>query len=453
MTTCHTQASGRIDRLVHDEVARAIGHLRPRRIVIKPNWVMHETEAAYPITAMVTDARVISAAVRACATAFPEAERIVVGDCLEQRADWPLMCRQSGLDVEIDALLRSYGDRVQFLDLRKDVYREVAGRLERDTDARHGDPSGYREVQLGAESHLEPIAGDAERFSIHDHDVALTRNFHRPGDHRYLVCQTVLDADLVINLPKWKAHSKSGVTGALKNLVGINGDKSYLPHFRRGSPRWGGDEYEDTGRWLYWVQNTLHPLVKGTIAHGLLRPAWSAVKQVNNAIRRRDKQRTTPADFYAVGGSWHGNQTLWRMIYDLNFVIQRADRQGRIQTQPQRDYFCIVDGLVAGSGDGPLKATPRDTDMLVFGDDPFAIDAALSWFMGFDPLRIPVLAEREQFMGSHWGDFDLASLPITLDGVTTRVVESGLNFHFTAPPGWLGHVERREDSGARRAAS
>ena len=107
----------------------------------------------------------------------------------------------------------------------------------------------------------------------------------------------MLDADLIINLPKWKAHSKSGLTGALKNLVGINGDKSYLPHFRRGSPSWGGDEYSDEGRWLYWVQNNLHELVRGTVALDLLRPGWKVVKQVNNAVRRRSSTRRCPRIF------------------------------------------------------------------------------------------------------------------------------------------------------------
>lgn len=442
MIACHTHATARLPQLVHEAIAHAVGQRRPRRIVLKPNWVMHETNPAYPIAALVTDARVIDAAVRACAGLFPSAELITVGDCLEQRADWPLMCDQSGLTPIIERLRSAFAGRVEFRDLRREVYKAIDGTLVLDPDAPHGDPSGYCEVQLGRESHFEPIADQADRFSIHDHDVSLTRSGHRPGDHRYLVSQTVLDADLIINLPKWKAHSKSGLTGALKNLVGINGDKSYLPHFRRGSPRWGGDEYSDEGRWLYWVQNHLYDLVRGTLAYDLLRPGWKAVKHVNNAFRRRVSRQSTPSDFYVVGGSWHGNQTVWRMIFDLNLVIQRADKRGRLQPAPQRDYFCIVDGLVGGEGDGPLKATPRSTDLLVCGDDPFAIDATLAWLMGFDPARIPVLSERQQFLGKGWGEFELGELMVSVDGRRCRLVDGGMNFQFEPAPGWLGHVER-----------
>lgn len=442
LVSCRTAASADVGRIVREEVRRWAGSIDPRRIVIKPNWVMHQVEDAYPIAAMVTDARVIVETVRACFELFPAVERVTVGDCLEQRADWPLLCRQSGLAPHIPSLESEFKGRLAFRDLRQAVYRVDGAALVPDPSAPHGDPDGYCEVQLKGESHLEPIAADSPRFSIHDHDTSLTSGGHRSGDHRYLVAQSILNADLVINLPKWKAHSKAGLTGALKNLVGINGDKSYLPHFRRGSPRWGGDEYSDEGRWLYWVQNNLYQLVRGTVAYELLRPGWKAVKHVNNAVRRRASRSSMPADFYVVGGSWYGNQTLWRMIFDLNLVIQRCDRRGTLQPAPQRQVIAIVDGLTAGEGDGPLKATPRHTDMLFAGGDPFAIDCALAWMMGFDPDAMPMLAQRHEFLGAEWGRFNLPSLVVSIDGRELRLMDCATNFAFTPAPGWLGHIER-----------
>jgi uncharacterized protein (DUF362 family) len=55
---------------------------------------------------------------------------------------------------------------------------------------------------------------------------------HHPGVHQYLVAKEVIEADIIINLPKLKTHRKAGVTCALKNLIGINGNKEYLPHHR-----------------------------------------------------------------------------------------------------------------------------------------------------------------------------------------------------------------------------
>ena len=440
--TCVTHAGERLDTVIRDEMARAIGHLRPRHIVIKPNWVLHETTPSHPIAALVTDARVIAATVRAAADLFPAAERITVGDCPLQRADWPLLLRQSGLEPLIAEIHARYPNRVAFRDLRQEVFTYADGRLVPQAGAPHGDPLGYQEVHLGATSHLEAISDEADRFSIHDHDREKTQANHRRGDHRYFVSRSFLDADLVINVPKWKTHSKSGVTGALKNLVGINGDKAYLPHFRKGAPRWGGDEYWDSGRWLYWLQNALRDFTRTYCWWGykLLRPIWLVIKRLRSAVLRGAEG--PPPDFYVGGGSWYGNRTIWRMIYDLNMVIERVDAGGVLRDAPQRAYFCIVDGLVCGEGEGPLSPTPRPLDWLIFGRDPFAIDATLAWFMGFDPERLPIIAERRSFLGE-WGRFALDALPVSVDGVTRMLTAFPINHGFAPPPGWAGHVERR----------
>ncbi len=83
----HTQAAVRVKSLVRQELARACGRLSPRRIVIKPNWVLHETDPAFPIRALVTDPRIIEAAAEACLELFPGAESILVADCPLQYAD------------------------------------------------------------------------------------------------------------------------------------------------------------------------------------------------------------------------------------------------------------------------------------------------------------------------------------------------------------------------------
>ena len=98
MTRCFTQASAQLHHLVREQLRISCGHLRPHKIVVKPNWVLHETDPAFPIRALITDTRVIEATVDACLELFPQAERILVADCPLQYAEWPLMCRQSGLD-------------------------------------------------------------------------------------------------------------------------------------------------------------------------------------------------------------------------------------------------------------------------------------------------------------------------------------------------------------------
>jgi uncharacterized protein (DUF362 family) len=443
-TRCFSQAGARLQRLVREQLAAWAGALQPRRIVLKPNWVLHQTDPAFPIRALVTDPRVIEAAVAACLELFPGAESILIGDCPLQSANWERLCEQSGLRPVMDRLEQQGGGKVVFRDLRREVYQKQGGNFLVAAQGVHGDPRGYREVELGALSHLEPISDQADKFGVNDYSAEVTRSNHRAGSHRYLVSQSILDADLFINLPKWKSHAKAGLTCALKNLVGINGDKAYLPHFRRGAPRWGGDEYADEGRWLYWAQTTLRERVqkRSRLGYRLLRPGWALVKRLRGLETRMDDPKSPPKRFYAAGGSWPGNQTIWRMIYDLNHVIQCADALGRMQEKPARRCLSIVDGLVSGEGNGPLQPLPRETDWLVFGEDPFAIDAALSWFMGFEPNKLPIIAQRAAYAGPGWGDFDLVELMVELDRQPTRVLGSPVNFHFAPPPGWRTQIER-----------
>lgn len=444
MTSCFSQASSRIERLVSEQLRAFTPRRPPRKIVLKPNWVLHETDPAFPIHALVTGARLIEATAQACLDRFPDAESILVGDCPLQYADWPRLCRQCGLDAVRDRLGKISSGKITFRDLRKDVFCQDENHFLAASGEEHGDPDGYREVELGARSHLEPISAQARKFAVNDYSSTVTASNHQPGSHRYLVSQSILDCDLLINLPKWKSHQKSGVTGALKNLVGINGDKAYLPHFRKGAPRWGGDEYRDEHRWLYFAQTHLRETFqkRSRLAYGLLKPGWEILKRIRGIETRLDHQAAAPKNFYIAGGAWHGNDTIWRMIYDLNLVIRCVDATGRLHAEPQRDYFCIVDGLVSGEGNGPLQPLPRETDWLVIGTDPFEIDAVLAWCMGFDPAKLPIIARRGEFLGPGWGKFVWPDLPVEMDGVQMPLTETAVNFHFSPPPGWRNHIER-----------
>ena len=331
-----------------------------------------------------------------------------------------------------------------FQDLRKEVFHQGKDRFMVPMDGQHGDPWGYRKVEIGVRSHLEAISEAAGRFAVNDYSSAVTASNHRKGSHAYLVSQSVLNSDLFINLPKWKSHAKAGLTAALKNLVGINSDKAFLPHFRRGAPKWGGDEYRDEGRWLYWTQTFLRESLqkRSHLAYRALKPGWELIKKVRAIETRLDDPHAQPKNFYIAGGAWPGNLTIWRMIYDLNLIIHCVDKMGVLHPTPQRNYFCIVDGLVSGEGNGPLQPLPRSTDWLICGPDPFEIDAALCYFMGFVPEKVPVIDQRRQFNGPDWGQFDLEDLAVELDGKPIKVLQSPINFEFVPPPGWRNCVER-----------
>jgi len=219
-----------------------------KRILLKPNLVMHQSNPQFPITAMVTDTRIIHAAIAACLDKYPTIESLIVGDAPLQSCDWDLLLQQTGLSRLMERFERYRLPRVSFVDLRKEKFRCIDGYLMPD-DREGGDPSGYREVVLDHESFLDPISAAKERFRVSDYDHQLTISQHRSGVHRYVIAGSVLEADLVVNLPKMKTHQKAGITGALKNLVGINGDKASLVHYRLGDLQRGGDEYPPDVPW------------------------------------------------------------------------------------------------------------------------------------------------------------------------------------------------------------
>ena len=80
-----------------------------------------------------------------------------------------------------------------------------------------------------------------------EYDTSEICRHHTGGVHEYLISRTILEADCVINLPKLKTHKKTGITVCLKNLVGINGNKNWLPHHRVGTPAQGGDQFAEDG--------------------------------------------------------------------------------------------------------------------------------------------------------------------------------------------------------------
>src|SRR5690606_12091736 len=90
-------------------------------------------------------------------------------------------------------------------------------------------------------------------------------------------------------------------------------------------------------------------------------------------------------------GNWHGNDTTWRMCLDLNRILLYADADGRWHETPARRFFSLVDGVIAGEGNGPLDPTPKPVGVIVAGFNPVAVDMTCARLMGFDYRKIPLL--------------------------------------------------------------
>jgi len=96
--------------------------------------------------------------------------------------------------------------------------------------------------------------------------------------------------------------------------------------------------------------------------------------------------------FGIVPGScygWPKNVLHWagidRAILDINAAA--------------RPDFAIVDGIVGMEGNGPIQGTPKDSGVLIFGNDPVAVDATCCRVMGLVPERVKYLSGAGTLLG------------------------------------------------------
>jgi hypothetical protein len=281
-----------------------------------------------------------------------------------------------------------------------------------------------------------------------DYDEAITIAHHSGGRNAYLVSRTVLEADLVVNVAKVKTHKKSGVTLSMKNLIGINGDKNWLPHYRAGFPSGGGDEFPYSDAYSK-LRRVGADIARGLLKRGIGGPVLRRLRAAENAAGLGERARN---------GNWWGNDTIWRTAIDLNKILYLGDRQGTLG-RPSRRVLNVYDGIVAGEGDGPMAPDPRPVGLLAAGEDGVATDVVIAWLMGFDWRRIPILAHA---LGELAGgvcitgfDGDPQRLPVRwLDAEgqrETRLAEIELDLGFDAHPGWKGRIERRRAMAPRSA--
>jgi len=67
-----------------------------------------------------------------------------------------------------------------------------------------------------------------------------------------------------------------------------------------------------------------------------------------------------------------------------------------IQKEIHTGLFCVMDGTTAGSGAGPRTLIPHQKDVILASADQVAIDAVAASMMGFEPMKIPYIAQATE---------------------------------------------------------
>ncbi|WP_026517143.1 DUF362 domain-containing protein [Butyrivibrio sp. MC2021] len=345
------------------------------KVFIKPNWVASRWRKSCPhvdtLYCVITHPAVIEAVADFVADALQGKGEIIIGDNPSIDADFQELMEFT----RIERVKDKYDVPVRIVDLRPLVCDDLKNYGKKDLMVKHdGDPEGTVEVNLGKDSLLYGI--DPQRFRGVFDEREETVASHTGETQLYTFAKSLYDADVYISIPKLKTHQKVGATLNLKGLVGSICNKNQLVHWQVGYPEIHGDEYPD--------KKSYDEAQKATVTHR---------------------------------GAWPGNDTIWRMVGDLYQGMKKKERR----------YFTVIDGIIAGEGQGPFCPTSKNANTLIAADDLYAADLVAVRYMGFNPAKIKYL---NHFLEEKYED-------ITLDGIS--VVDSGKNVDnfFSANTGYL----------------
>ena len=379
---------------------------------------------------LVTHTSVIEAVLEYVALARPES--VVIGDSPVQGCDFEMLRRVCGVDEMADRF-RDRGMNLSICDFRRTIL--PSGELGGERIEEHRGMEQFVLFDLKTESLLEPLARDAHKFRVTMYNPDLMFRTHGPGRHQYLVAREVVESDVVINLPKLKTHKKACLTGALKNMVGINGHKEYLPHHRKGGSASGGDCYEGSSFFKRAAEDLFDAanrspagMVQSSLAklaNGMLGCATLEGQDVN------------------LEGSWYGNDTVWRTCLDLHRIVKYGQLDGTLAETPLRQVISITDAIVAGEGEGPLMPTPAPASCLTGSVNPVAAEWVHGRLMGFDPRKIPLVVSSVFKFQSPLADFQPSEILMRCEN--GELSEGGIfpieGRRFIPPKGWKGHCE------------
>jgi hypothetical protein len=301
-----------------------------------------------------------------------------------------------------------------------------------------GDPHGAIAFNLGSASLFYGHKGEGKFYGA-DYDSLVVNEHHHGDRQEYLVCATPVLCDVFINLPKLKTHKKTGVTLSLKNLVGINADKNWLPHHTDGAPSSGGDQFPN----LSFKQKLEQVAVRNVRKMALSLPVLGP--KIAQYLRKAGTKAFGGGDSVIRSGNWYGNDTTWRMVLDLNRCLLYGNPDGTLRTSNPKRYYTIIDGIVGMEGAGPMQGDPVESNVVIAGSDPVAADMVAARVMGFDWRKIPVIREA----------FNLKEYPITFASPEDVFVESNVSewtgsfldvesrefLNFEPHFGWKGHIE------------
>jgi uncharacterized protein (DUF362 family) len=400
-------------------------------VLLKPNFVTHNNPLG-DLDCTVTHPSIIRCIIDYCVIA--EARLIEIGDAPIQNCNFDELMNIHGYN-RLFGFIKRQGVNIFLTDFRKTISEiSIKGTLLQRKN-QNIDDSKTIEFDLQDLSYFRDISSKQQYRIANYHDSDLNAR-HNEKHHKYLIAKSVFDADLIINLPKPKTHRFAGLTGAQKNFIGICSDKEYLPHYRVGTQDTGGDESNQknmlTNIFSMLDQRRCKYVKKQNIGMQLLYRFFMDAVRVMQKITG-DKQQFT-------SGQWHGNDTIWRTIMDLNLILLYGKHNGSLNIKSTaRNILTIGDLIVAGERSGPLEPSPKPLGVILASNNCAAFDFTFCKITGFDYMLIPSIKNiiyNDLLLKEYLDDIYLYSNIDDFKNIPLSRVEFPKEWNFVPSPLW-----------------
>ena len=412
------------------------------RVVLKPNWIKEHDER-FPgpnqWNHVITHPAVIEAVARWTGKQLLGRGSITLCDAPQTDSSFDKIRQYCGLDALVNRLRTEFpGVEFSLLDLRPEEWHAIDGVTVARTKL-PGRPCGNTHVRLDSASEFVGYHGQGRLYGA-SFDMAETNQKHTGARHEYLLCRTPMDADVFVNLPKLKTHKKVGITCALKNLVGINANKNWLPHHTEGTPDQGGDQFA-TATARARLEHSWMGAAKRWLKD---RPAMS---RLFVPVKKAGRLFFGDTQQVVRSGNWHGNDTCWRMVLDLNKCLFFFDGSGQPRKKPLR-YLTVVDGIIGGEGNGPMSPDPRPCGVVLAGTHPVAVDCVAAALMGFDWQKLRLLQNSFQMRELNFASFQPGEIEVVSNKPAWhgKLDQMEAAFSFRPHFGWIGAIENTRKS-------
>ena len=316
-------------------------------VLIKPNLVLDRNSAEKNkkkgMECLVTHPSIVRCIMDYVLIALRGTGKVIIADAPIQDCNFHKLKRTGGYQ-ELEEFYRRYGmNDFKIQDLRKVILKDVDGSLVQSDNTNMKFKTQI--INLSTKSYFYSKNYNG-KLRITNYDARDVNDHHSGKVQEYCLNSICLQVDVIISIPKPKTHRLAGYTGALKNFIGLNARKEYLPHHRKGDVIRSGDEYP-VNDWVKQISSFIDDLKNMAYKKNWVLMS-DTLNKINNLVMKNHKDQIRY-------GMWYGNDTIWRTILDLNRIINYSDKDGNIRGTKQRHIIHIGDMIVCGEKEGPLS--------------------------------------------------------------------------------------------------